>query len=173
MERLGNIVERANIFFSYIGAIFIILMVVLVVMSVINRYFLGVPMNWPSEISQYLQCAAVMLPAGYCLRIGIHTRVDIFYGGFSPRKRMWVEIYSGLFAFCSSIPIIWYGAIIGWNSFTAGERSSSADQIPLWPSVMSVPLGAFFLGLQGLISVWQNLISLRNQHKRGSGEKLP
>ncbi|MEJ5301395.1 MAG: TRAP transporter small permease subunit [Thermodesulforhabdaceae bacterium] len=171
MEKLEKVINIVNAFFSYIGAFFIMLIVVFIFMSIINRYFLNIPVNWPSEVSQYLQCAVVMLSASYCLQAGIHTRVDIFYGNFSYKKRMWINILSGFFVIGSSIPIVWYGTIIGWNSFMMGERSSSADHLPLWPSIIVVPLGAFFLGLQGLTTLLKSLITYINS-KNPEG-KLP
>lgn len=159
VKKIESILLTINTYFSYLAGVFVILMVFLIVLAVVNRYFLGIPINWPSEISQYLQCAVVMLGAGYCLYHGIHTRVDILYGNFSHRTRRWVEIVTGLFAFVSSVPIAGYAASIGWRSFLIGEKSSSADQIPLWPSIMSVFLGALFLGIQGLLLTVRNLLS--------------
>lgn len=159
MRKPEELLVTINNYFSYIAGFFVILMVFLIVLAVINRYFLGIPINWPSEISQYLQCATVMLSAGYCLHNGIHTRVDILYGNFSREARHRVEIITGIFALASSIPMATYAASIGWGSFLIGERSSSADQIPLWPSIMSVFLGALFLGLQGLSLTLKNLRS--------------
>lgn len=153
MKRFVDIFERISGFFSIVSAIFVMVIVFLIVISVLNRYVINLPINWPSEISQYLQCAVVMLVAASCLRLQIHTRVDLIYGSFSSRTRRWIEVIGGIFAFFVSVPIAYFGAVLGWHSFMIGETSSSADRIPLWPSIASVFMGALVLGLQGMVNV--------------------
>lgn len=153
MKRFVDIFEKITSFFSTVSAVFVIVIVFLIVISVLNRYVINLPINWPSEISQYLQCSVVMLVAASCLRLQIHTRVDLIYGSFSNRTRRWIEVIGGFFAFLISIPMAYFGAVLGWHSFMIGETSSSADRLPLWPSIASVFMGALVLGLQGMINV--------------------
>ena len=61
-----------------------------------------------------------------------------------------VEIFTGVCVLLFSGPIVYFGFLVSWEAFAVGQNSVSAAQLPLWPSMVTVPLGALFLALQGL-----------------------
>ena len=71
-------------------------MVILVVLVVITRYFLGLGSIALQESVTYLHCLVFMMGIAFTLTHDGHVRVDIFYRGFSPRFKAIVNLIGGL-----------------------------------------------------------------------------
>lgn len=71
-------------------------MVILVVLVVITRYFLGLGSIALQESVTYLHCLVFMMGFAFTLKHDGHVRVDIFYRGFSPRFKANVNLIGGL-----------------------------------------------------------------------------
>mgnify|MGYP001132895465 FL=1 len=71
-------------------------MVILVVLVVITRYFLGLGSIALQESVTYLHCLVFMMGIAFTLKHDGHVRVDIFYRGFSPRFKAIVNLIGGL-----------------------------------------------------------------------------
>ena len=71
-------------------------MVILVVLVVITRYFLGLGSIALQESVTYLHCLVFMMGFAFTLKHDGHVRVDIFYRGFSPRFKAIVNLVGGL-----------------------------------------------------------------------------
>jgi len=71
-------------------------MVILVVLVVITRYFLGLGSIALQESVTYLHCLVFMMGFAFTLKHDGHVRVDIFYRGFSPRLKAIVNLIGGL-----------------------------------------------------------------------------
>lgn len=169
MESLVRIIGRANLVLGKIAAPITLVITGLVLMEVFLRYFFNAPTTWSNEMVQYLLCALVMFGGGFTLRNYGHTRVDIVHVRFSARARAWVEVATGVFVVAVTLPMMWFGGILTWEAILSGQTSVSAAQLPLWPSMATVPLGAFFLALQGVANGLEAARSLATG--RGLGEE--
>ena len=71
-------------------------MVILVVLVVITRYFLGLGSIALQESVTYLHCLVLMMGIAFTLKHDGHVRVDIFYRRFSPKRKALVNLIGGL-----------------------------------------------------------------------------
>ena len=71
-------------------------MVILVVLVVITRYFLGLGSIALQESVTYLHCLVFMMGFAFTLKHDGHVRVDIFYRRFSPKRKALVNLIGGL-----------------------------------------------------------------------------
>lgn len=138
----------------------------LVLMEVFARYFFNAPTTWSNEVDQYLLCALVMFGGGYTLRKNAHTRVDIIYIRFTDRGMAKIEVLTAILAIIFTLPMIQYGGKLALEALISGQTSVSAAQLPLWPSMATVPLGALFLLLQALAN------GMKAVHYLKTGETL-
>ena len=90
---LYSLIVCASKFAAAIGAGVVILMMVVVAYSVINRYILNTPITWTDELSGYLVVALVMLGAADALRRGDHISVDLITSRLTKRGKNLVEIW--------------------------------------------------------------------------------
>jgi TRAP-type mannitol/chloroaromatic compound transport system permease small subunit len=122
----------------------------LVFMEVFLRYIFNAPTTWSYEVNNYLQCALVMLAGGYTLMHGGHVRVDILYRFYDARKKAWVEILTAVLVITPALPILYFGGELAWEALVTGQRSVSAAELLLWPSMATVPVGVTLLLVQAL-----------------------
>ncbi len=129
-----------------------------------SRYAFSVSSNAWLEIQWQMFAGIFLLGAPYVLRLNEHVRVDILYGSFSERKKLWVDVFGiVLFLFPAAIMM----CIEGWGffhtSFVRGEMSSNAGGLPVWPVKALLPLGFFLLLLQGVSELTKRIAALRGE----------
>ena len=128
--------------------------------EVVSRYFFNAPTRWSNEISQYLLAAVAMLGAGYCLVHDDHVRVDILHRNFGPKARAVIDILTFLLVLVFVSAIIWKGGELCWDALDHDKRSMTILELPLFPSMVMVPIGGILLGLQSLAHALRALFLL-------------
>ena len=128
--------------------------------EVVLRYAFNSPTSWAHESSEYMLAAYFMLGAGFtlCRRASPrHIKMDIFYTGFSLRKKAIVEIV-GFIAFCLFIGVVlWQGWEMAWRSLQIREHSMSVWGPALYPIKLTVPVGAFLMMIMGVAKFIRDL----------------
>ncbi len=151
MRRFVNFVDKMNLWVGRVFAFLILFLVTAIMIEVVSRYFFDAPTRWSNEISQYLLTGVVMLGAGYCLAFDGHVRVDILHRNFSPRTKAVVDLLSFLMIFMFVTAMVWKGGELCYDAFIHDKRSMTILEMPLFPSMVMVPIGGVLLGLQGLV----------------------
>tara|TARA_Y100000385_G_scaffold62975_1_gene61938 strand:- start:2813 stop:3388 length:576 start_codon:yes stop_codon:yes gene_type:complete len=106
-------------------------MVILVVLVVITRYFLGLGSIALQESVTYLHCLVFMMGFAFTLKHDGHVRVDIFYRGFSPRFKAIVNLIGGLLfliPFCLLIFFTSWDYVLA--SWAISETSAENNGLP-------------------------------------------
>ena len=60
--------------------------------SISKTFFL--PSLWTLEIAQFAMVAYYILGGPFSLQIGANVRMDLFYGGWTDRKKAWFDAFS-------------------------------------------------------------------------------
>ena len=106
-------------------------MVILVVLVVITRYFLGLGSIALQESVTYLHCLVFMMGFAFTLKHDGHVRVDIFYRRFSPKRKALVNLIGGLLfliPFCLLIFFISWDYVLA--SWVIRETSAENNGLP-------------------------------------------
>jgi len=106
-------------------------MVILVVLVVITRYFLGLGSIALQESVTYLHCLVFMMGFAFTLKHDGHVRVDIFYRRFSPRFKAIVNLVGGLLfliPFCLLIFFTSWDYVLA--SWVTRETSAENNGLP-------------------------------------------
>ncbi|MCP4718157.1 MAG: TRAP transporter small permease subunit [Desulfobacteraceae bacterium] len=154
------IVDTIN---EWIGKTFCWLMVPLVcitTLEVIMRYVFKSPTIWAWDINIQIFATITFLGGGYALLEKGHVTVDVLTLNMSPRKRAILHILTSVFFFFG------VGALMigGWEMFLMSwkvkETMPTIWAPPYYWMKLLVPLGCFFLILQGLSEFFKNLLIL-------------
>lgn len=151
-----------------------LLMVVLTVIIVVLRYYFESGSIALQESITYLHGVVFMLGIAFTLQRGGHVRVDIFYRGFSPRKKALVDFIGGLvflLPVCLLIFIFsWDYVLASWAiGETSEERSGIAGVYLLKTLLLLMPAT---LILQGTAETLRNLLVLLNQPDQSAPDHL-
>ena len=126
-----NVVESFTETTGRLIAWLTMLMVVLVMIVVVTRYFLEVGSIALQESVTYLHCLVFMLGLAFTLKHDGHVRVDIFYRGFSPKSKAMVNLLGGIFFL---VPVCLLIFFTSWNyvlaSWAIHETSAENNGLP-------------------------------------------
>lgn len=164
MKKVIDFIERVNTWVATTVSFLILVLVGVVMFEVVSRSIFHAPTQWVDEISRYLLVGVVMLGGGYCLADDAHVRVDIFYRNFGPRARSILEIITFLIVLTFTTVIIWKGGILSWEALMEGKRSNTILGLPLFPSMVLVPIGAGLLALQSFARALKAFGELTTTH---------
>ena len=118
------------------------------------RYLFNMSSNAWLEIQWYLFAVCVLLGAAVVLKVNEHVRVDVMYSRYSPRVKAWVDLLGIiLFMMPATVVLVWMAWPFFVDSWKLMEHSSNEGGLIRWPVKVLIPLGFFFLSLQGISEI--------------------
>ena len=161
---LLNTIDRINEWAGSICAVLLAFLAIISFYGVISRYVFSSPSYYAWDINIQLFAFILMLSGGYTLLHEGHVSVDVITTALSSKHAALLKMFNSVFCFVSAITLIWFGTILGWESFQIGERMSASMWEPLfWPVKMMVPIGGVLLGLQGIAQFVKDYHTFRNR----------
>jgi TRAP-type mannitol/chloroaromatic compound transport system permease small subunit len=165
LDTLLRVAERLEAFTRRVGlfvAPFIFVMIVVIMIEVVGRYFFNRPTPWAHDISGWLQVAYVFLGGAYALQRGYLVRVDVIYASLPRRLQAAIDLTLGtvLFAIFAWVMVTrGYGfALQAWR---IGETSATGVWSgPLWPAKAMVPVGTALLVLGWIAHLARQVVAL-------------
>ena len=159
LNGIDKINEWAGKLFSYA----FLAATIVVVYSVVMRYFLNRPTSWGLELTIYLCGVTYLMGGPYAELANAHIRIDSLYNRFSPRGRLLIDLCLTaplLFFFC--VVLIWFSWEWAWQALVTGERSMTEWNPIIWPMRVLIPVSTFLLLLQAIARFIRNLQQLQN-----------
>lgn len=132
--------------------------------NAVLRYAFGIGSNAWLEVQWYLFGVAVFAGAPMLLKLNEHVRVDVLYGGRSPRTKAWVDVVGILLVLLPlCVTVTWLSWPFVIESFQQQEHSPSAGGLIRWPIKAAMPVGFALLGLQGVAELLRRIDFLRGR----------
>ena len=129
--------------------------------SISKTFFL--PSLWTLEIAQFAMVAYYILGGPFSLQIGANVRMDLFYGGWTDRKKAWFDAYS-ILLLIFYLGVLLYGAIDSTTySLQYNERSPTAWRPLLWPIKIIMCVGIFLMLLQAISEFFKDIAKLKGK----------
>ncbi len=129
--------------------------------SISKTFFL--PSLWTLEIAQFAMVAYYILGGPFSLQIGANERMDLFYGGWTDRKKAWFDVFS-ILLLIFYLGVLLYGAIDSTTySLQYNERSPTAWRPLLWPIKIIMCVGIFLMLLQAISEFFKDIAKLKGK----------
>ncbi len=162
---LAHLIDWINDRFAGIAKWAVILACIISATNAVVRYAFDISSNAWLEIQWYLFAACVMMGAAQVLRVNEHVRVDVIYGQFSSRGRVWIDLF-GLVCFLLPVMalMLYYSAPLFLRMYLSQEMSSNAGGLIRWPAMLMLPLGFTLMLLQGLSEIVKRVGWLMHVH---------
>ena len=160
-----KIVDDTIRYISYLTALILALLVLLVVFDATSRYLFSAGSTALQELEWHFFDVVILLSIAYTLRTNAHVRVDILYEKFSPKIKILVNIISGVFFILPlSFMIVYIGIGFVELSFVQHEASSDPGGLKYrWIVKALMPLAFVLLSLQTFkeirndFKIWKSL----------------
>lgn len=155
-DRLDAFLEVVGRFFSWSW----ILLMVLVVLNVILRYFFSNSYVALEELQWHIYSIGFMIGLSYCVLHDGHVRVDVLAEKLSHRKRAMIELLGlGLFLIPFCLFVLYYAYPFVERAYLMGEVSGSPGGLPMRWLIKSVILIGFGLLLVAALSRFVRALS--------------
>ncbi|THH42106.1 TRAP transporter small permease subunit [Neolewinella litorea] len=134
-----------------------LLLIVLVVVDVLLRWFFSLTAAWVIELEWHLFSLIFLLGIPYALQQDRHVRVDLFYENFQPADKRLVNLIGGiLFLLPWAVVLLYFSTLYAYESWVSSEGSPNPNGIPYYfPIKAVVPFAAGLLILQGIAECYR------------------
>jgi TRAP-type mannitol/chloroaromatic compound transport system permease small subunit len=105
----------------------------------------------------FLFAGMIMLGGGYTLLHRDHVNVDILYNRFTPRGRAVADCLTAGFTLLYCGVLLHYTAAIALDALATGRTTGTDWNPPMFPVMLSLPVGAALLFLQALAKLVRDL----------------
>ncbi len=167
------IAASIDVFIERVGKLisfFMIVLVCVVLVVVVGRYFFQIGSIALQELITYLHATIFLLGISYTLKQDGHVRVDIFYRDFSPKNKALVNLFGGIFFVLPiSIFIFWVCfdyVVASWSILETSKENNGLPFVYLLKSLMLVMPS--LLILQGMTITLRNLLLLLRSESQSS-----
>jgi len=113
------------------------------------------------ELQWIMFGAIFLLGASYTFMKNGHVRVDVLYGKYPPRVKVWVDLL-GTLSFLIPSAVVILLTSLPWvaNSISTREMSPDAGGLPYWPIKLLIPVAFALLILQAVSEVIKRIAML-------------
>ncbi len=169
MSVLRTVVRAVDALNSVTGrvvAVSLLLLIALVVYEVTLRYVFRAPTTWGNELISFIFAAYILLGGGYTLLHRDHVAMDIIYARLSPRIQAIVDVVTAGFVILYCAVLLQQTGIMAIDALESGQRAASDWSPPLFPVMVSLPIGAALILLQAIAKL------IRDLHMAFAGTQL-
>lgn len=161
VSALPGVLGLVDLAIAKIEAVFLALGVLLMalntVANVVSRYIIGDSIYFSEELNQILIILITFAGISYAARHGRHIRMSAIYDQLPPPARKWLMVVIAALTAIFMFGLCWYA--FGYLQTQMGRgRVLPALQIPVWWTLVWLPLGFFMTGVQYLLTAIKNLI---------------
>lgn len=144
--------HRLMYLLNLLGALWVVLIMVLITADVVGRAFFNLPLFGVPEIVTVSVVGLVWCMMAHTLKIGAHLRSTILLDRMSPTVKRWVEMLSCLMGVAMFALIIYSG----WNNMVEAWKigefvGEEPVRVPTAPVRTLVLIGAALTSLQFLV----------------------
>ena len=130
--------------------------------DVIGRYFLNAPVKGANEVAEVMLSVAILFSWAYNLSNKGHVQIELVFDRLPARAQPIIDIFTNLIVLTIFVLMVWQGIERAMYARKVGEVIDVVD-IPIYPFLLVVPIGAFFLSLELIV---QLMISFTQMVKR-------
>ncbi len=162
LHKISQTIDAINTFLGKIAIVAIFLATLISAGNALFRYLFHMSSNGMLESQWYLFAVVFLLASGYTYLKDQHIRIDILSNRFSPKVKAIMEIIGIVFFLFPAFSMLFYltigPAISSWQIW---EMSPNPGGLPRAPIKALLPVGMFFLLLQGVSELCKAIITLR------------
>lgn len=169
MINISNTSKKLDASIERIGKIsswMIFILVILVAGDVLFRYFFHVSSIAAQEFQWHILAAIAMFGSAFTFQQGEHVRVDLFYGRYSNKIKILMDMLIPLLIIIPfSLFIIYLSSQYVMQSYVNGEVSPDPGGLPYRYLVKSlIPIGFTFILLQGLAVLLKTITQFKREN---------
>ncbi len=139
-EGIASFAYPVSRYLQYVGSFFLIVLMMLVVVHVVGRYFLNIPVPGAIELIEFMMTFVVFLSFGYCAVKRGNVKVDLVIRKFPKRAQAFIDAATCILGIGIITLIAWQG-LVQAKSLWASGHVSGVLHIPHYPFLFVLGIG--------------------------------
>ena len=168
-ERLVSVFDAMSLIANTIAIVALAIMVMLVTVDVIGRYFFSRPTYIADEVSGYALVAVIFFGLAYTQKLGKHVTSGILETLLSPNKLKWVDLVASILSLLFIAYFAWNSATAAYESYILKTTKQTILRTPYWIPQLFLPIGLSLFALQLAVHVTRRINSIRKANTPQSG----
>ena len=152
---IDTTISRIESFFLATG---VLLMALNTVSNVVGRFVFQQSLFFSEELNRILIILITFAGISYAARHGLHIRMSAIYDALPGKARKSLMIGIALITAIFMFGLCYYATTYIMTQFSRG-RVLPALQIPVWITLVWVPIGFFMTGVQYTLTAMKNIAS--------------
>jgi len=156
---------------ALLAALILVFTMLSVGAEVVARYFLGSPIRWVVEITEYLLLFMTFLATAWVLKGEGHVKMDLVLTRLKPEAQSVVNIITSTICVIMCLVLTWYGVKVVWDHVQIGYHLSTRLAPPSSLIISIIPIGSFLLSIQFLRRTYGFVESRRHREAENESHK--
>ncbi len=167
MQKIISFFDAVSIWVGKTVSWLTTVLVVVIFLDVIIRYFFNASQAWMTEFEWHLFAIVFLLGAAYTFTHDAHVRVDLFYANWSEKRKAWINLVGIvvlLIPWC--LVVLRASNKYAYNSFRIGEASPDPAGLPArWFIKYMIVVGFVLLLIQAVSVLLKSIAVLMDQRE--------
>ena len=161
---VGKIDRVVELAIYYLAALMLIALTVVIGYAVFMRYAFARAPDWSEEVPRVIFLWLTYLAIAVAVKRGQNLRVMFLIVRFSPRTRLWLEMFMHACVFLMLAWLLWHNfPVIELNSSTRMLATGWSDAVRFWP----LSIGCLLMALYQIRQVLRSFEEYRRGAARG------
>jgi TRAP-type C4-dicarboxylate transport system permease small subunit len=143
--------------FMFFGAAVLAFLMISVCWDVVARTFIGKPLTWVLEFTEYGLLYMTFLCATWVLKHEGHVTNDVLFTRLSPRNQALCIAITSILGAVICMLLTWFGAHVSLEKLLSGAYQPTPIEPPDFPIFAIIPIGCSLLAIQFLRRAKKNL----------------
>lgn len=128
---------------AFVASGLLIVLVVLILLEIVLRYFFNLSTMRSDEYSGYLYLALVCFGFGYTFMCDGHIRITFLTSKVSSKTSSWIDIFAGIITLLVLCFALWRTMLLSLDSYATEVVSEGVSATPLYIPQLVLPVGFF------------------------------
>lgn len=147
-KKLANFFDRIIDLMTVVAGILLICALLMVSGAIASRYFLGRPIGWVVEITEYIILYIAFLVAAWVLKKEEHVKMDMVLNQLNRRAQSLLNVITSAISTIVCFIIIWFGTKVARELYQTGYFTPTLLELPKFLIIGIIPLGSVLLFIQ-------------------------
>ena len=147
-QRVTRIFDKVNDYFTIVAGVMLVVLMLIVSMEVVLRYFFSSPTSWVVEISEYILLFIPFLVGARLLRHESHVKMDLLLIQLSRKRRAILNTITSFLSALICAILFFFGVKVTIYFYSVGYKTPTVLRLPKSMLIFIIFVGMFLLSIQ-------------------------
>ena len=147
-QRVTRIFDKVNDYLTILAGVMLVVLMLIVCMEVVLRYFFSSPTSWVVEISEYILLFIPFLVGARLLRNEGHVKMDLLLIQLSSKSRAMLNSITSYISALICAILFFFGVKVTIYFYSVGYKTPTVLRLPKFLLIFIIFVGMFLLSIQ-------------------------